>query len=126
MVPPDFEVEMPASGYLIRPGWFYLGCTVETTKTPHLVPRIDGRSTGGRLSLHVHATAGFGDVGFDGPWTLELYSIVPVIIFPGAEICQISYEPITGMIATTYDGRYQRQTGATPARPAKQDTTHAV
>jgi dCTP deaminase len=107
MNPPDYTVFMrPEKGFVIKPGWFYLGSTFEYTKTPDLVPVLDGRSSTGRLSLHVHATAGFGDVGFEGCWTLEIYSIIPVKIFPFLPICQISYETLEGEILP-YKGRYQ-------------------
>jgi dCTP deaminase len=94
------------NGFVIRPGWFYLGSTVEYTKTPDMVPILDGRSSTARLSLHVHATAGFGDVGFEGCWTLEIYSIIPVRIFPFSQICQVSYDTLEGEIIP-YRGRYQ-------------------
>lgn len=105
--PPDYSVYMNAEkGFIIKPGWFYLGSTVEYTKTPDLVPVLDGRSSTGRLSLHIHATAGFGDVGFEGCWTLEIYSIIPVRIFPFTSICQISYETTEGEIVL-YKGLYR-------------------
>jgi deoxycytidine triphosphate deaminase len=65
----------------------------------------DGVSTG-RLSLHIHATAGFGDIGFTGKWTLELYSILPVRIFPNIPLCQISYDDAVGEILYRYGGVY--------------------
>jgi dCTP deaminase len=105
--PPDYAVDMNAEkGFVIKPGWFYLGSTVEHTKTSDLVPILDGRSSTGRLSLHIHATAGFGDVGFEGCWTLELYSIIPVRIFPFTPICQISYDIPEGELLS-YKGLYR-------------------
>jgi dCTP deaminase len=104
--PPDEIITMPTSGYMIRPGWFYLGSTVEYTETQDYVPAIDGRSSGGRLSLHIHATAGFGDIGFTGVWTLELYSIIPVWVFPYARVAQLSYQTVQGEIRDKYQGRY--------------------
>ena len=44
---------------------------------------IEGRSSVGRLGLFVHVTAGFGDVGFCGYWTLEMFAVQPVRIYPG-------------------------------------------
>jgi dCTP deaminase len=109
---PDKYIRMKEDrGWVIRPGWFYLGSTVEWTVTPDLVPVLDGRSSGGRLSLHIHATAGFGDVGFEGCWTLELYSIIPVRIFPYIPICQISYETVEGELKYRYQGLYRGARG---------------
>jgi dCTP deaminase len=115
--PPDYTVVMDRKkGFVIKPGWFYLGSTEEYTKTPDLVPVIDGRSSTGRLSLHVHATAGFGDVGFEGCWTLEIYSIIPVRIFPFEPICQISYEVPEGDLLS-YTGRYKGYNGPVSYQP---------
>jgi dCTP deaminase len=115
--PPDDIVEMPATGYLIRPGWFYLGRTVETTRTFTTVPALNGRSSGGRVSLHIHATAGFGDLGFEGTWTMELYCIIHTIIFPNTPICQISYDVGVGELTYLYQGKYQNQVEPTPHIP---------
>ena len=105
--PPDYIVYMdPKKGFLIKPGWFYLGSNCEYTISPDVVPVLDGRSSTGRLSLHIHATAGFGDVGFEGCWTLEIYSIIPVVIFPFTPICQISYDTPEGELLS-YNGLYK-------------------
>lgn len=105
--PPDYAIKMDEKrGFVIKPGWFYLGSTVEWTNTPDMVPILDGRSSTGRLSLHIHATAGFGDVGFEGCWTLEIYSIIPVRIFPFSPICQISYDTPEGELLS-YNGLYK-------------------
>ena len=85
------QLTIPASGLVLEPNRLYLGRTVEYTETRNLVPMIEGRSSIGRLGLFVHVTAGFGDVGFRGYWTLEMFAVQPVRIFPGVQICQIFY-----------------------------------
>ena len=55
-------------------GVLYLGATVEYTESNKLVPAIEGRSSLARMGLQVHVTAGFGDNGFCGEWTLGLQS----------------------------------------------------
>ena len=72
-----------------------------------LVPMLVGRSSIGRLGIFVHVTAGFGDVGFSGNWTLELTCVQPVRVYPGMEICQIYYQTTTGEILSQYHGKYQ-------------------
>ena len=42
---------------------------------------------------------GFGDVGFKGYWTLEMFAVQPVRIYPGVSICQIFYHQIVGAIS---------------------------
>ena len=69
-------------GLVLEPGIGYLGRTMEKTATSHFVPMLEGRSSLGRLFLNIHATAGFGDIGFNGFWTLELSVTQPLIIYP--------------------------------------------
>jgi len=56
---------------------------------------LHGKSSLGRLGLFIHVTAGFGDVGFKGHWTLELYAIHPIKIYYGMPICQITYHKVS-------------------------------
>lgn len=91
---PVRTIKIPKEGYWIQPGELYLGRTMEYTKTPKFVPMLEGRSSGGRLGLAIHVTAGFGDIGFCGYWTLEIHCIKPTKIYPGVEICQIYYHTI--------------------------------
>ena len=74
---------------MLEPNRLYLGRTGEHTETKNLVPMLEGRSSIGRLGLFVHVTAGFGDVGFRGFWTLEIFCVQPIRIYSGLEICQI-------------------------------------
>ena len=106
---PVKEIIIPEEGYILHPGRIYLGKTVEYTETEGLIPAIEGRSSIGRLGLYVHITAGFGDVGFKGYWTLELHCVQPIRIYPNVEICQIYYEDIQGMY-TPYESKYQNNT----------------
>ena len=78
---------IPESGLVLEPGRLYLGRTLEYTRTEGFVPMLEGRSSVGRLGLFIHITAGFGDVGFAGYWTLEMFCIQPVQVYPGVEIC---------------------------------------
>ena len=85
------RIIIPSSGLILNPNRLYLGRTVEYTETKNLVPMLEGRSSIGRLGLFVHVTAGFGDVGFKGYWTLEIFCVQPVKIYPNVEICQIYF-----------------------------------
>ncbi len=100
------RIEIPKEGIVLSPNQLYLGRTVERTQTHNLVPQIEGRSSVGRLGLFVHVTAGFGDVGFEGYWTLEMFAVQPVRIYAGTEICQIIYHELTGPIEE-YCSKYQ-------------------
>lgn len=110
----DFEI--PEDGYILVPGVLYLGETMEYTETYGLVPNIDGRSTTGRLGIEIHRTAGFGDNGFKGKWTLEITVTHPVIVYPGMEIGQLYYEIVDGDNSMMYNGKYQNQKGVEAAK----------
>ena len=108
------RIEIPEEGLVLSPNQLYLGRTVERTATHNLVPQIEGRSSVGRLGLFVHVTAGFGDVGFSGYWTLEIFAVQPVRVYPGVPICQIFDHEITGDI-TEYASKYQHNRDIQPS-----------
>lgn len=89
---PEIETTtIPEDGLVLEPDRVYLGSTVEWTKTRHLVPILEGKSSMARLGLSVVSDGGFGDIGFEGCWTLELSVKQPVKIYPNMPICQIFY-----------------------------------
>ncbi len=106
---------IPDDGLVLNPNQLYLGRTAERTETHNLVPMIEGRSSVGRLGLFVHVTAGFGDVGFCGYWTLEMFAVQPVRIYPGVPICQIFYHQIVGDIQEYASDKYQHNRDIQPS-----------
>ena len=114
----DNEVEkliIPSNGLILEANRLYLGRTVEYTETKNLVPMLEGRSSIGRLGLFVHVTAGFGDVGFKGFWTLEIFCIQPIKIYPNVEICQVYYHTLEGSHENYNSGKYQDNQGIQPS-----------
>lgn len=112
---PARKLIIPADGLMLEPNTLYLGRTKEYTRTEKYVPMLEGRSSIGRLGMFVHVTAGFGDVGFAGFWTLEIFVIQPLIIYPDVEICQIYYHSIDGEYDTYKSGKYQNNEGIQPS-----------
>ncbi|WRS28069.1 dCTP deaminase [Oscillospiraceae bacterium MB08-C2-2] len=108
-------IVIPEEGLVLEPGRLYLGRTHEYTATDVYVPMLEGRSSIGRLGLYIHVTAGFGDIGFAGYWTLEIQCIQPVRIYPMVEICQIYYHRIEGDFKKYTGGKYQKNTGIQPS-----------
>lgn len=106
---------IPDDGMVMNPNQLYLGRTVERTETHNLVPMLEGRSSIGRLGLFVHITAGFGDVGFSGYWTLEMFAVQPIRIYPGVEIAQIFYHTVQGDISEYSSEKYQRNKDIQPS-----------
>jgi len=109
------RIRIPEDGLVLTPNQLYLGRTIERTETHNLVPMIEGRSSIGRLGLFVHVTAGFGDVGFCGYWTLEMFAVQPVKIYPGVPICQIFFHQIAGDITEYSSDKYQHNRDIQPS-----------
>lgn len=113
---PVKRIIIPPEGIVLEPGRLYLGRTAEFTRTEGYVPMLEGRSSTGRLGLFIHVTAGFGDVGFAGYWTLEIFCIQPIRVYAGAQVCQIYYHTIEGDYSVTYNGgKYQNNSGVQPS-----------
>lgn len=112
---PVKKLIIPEEGLLLEKDTLYLGRTVEYTKTDNFVPMLEGRSSIGRLGLFIHVTAGFGDVGFAGFWTLEMYCIKPIVVYPNVEICQIFYHSIEGDYTPYNSSKYQNNTEVQPS-----------
>lgn len=109
------RVTIPPEGIVLNPNQLYLGRTVERTETHNLVPMLEGRSSVGRLGLFVHITAGFGDVGFKGFWTLEIFAVQPIRVYAGVPICQIFYHDVRGDITEYHSGKYQNNQDIQPS-----------
>jgi dCTP deaminase len=109
------RMTIPEEGMVLNPEQLYLARTNELTETHNFVPMIEGRSSVGRLGLFVHVTAGFGDVGFKGFWTLEMFAVQPIRIYPNVPICQIFYHEITGDILEYKSDKYQNNQGIQPS-----------
>ena len=109
------RLAIPETGLTLSPGKLYLGRTHEYTETDKFVPMLEGRSSVGRLGLYVHVTAGFGDIGFSGYWTLEIQCIQPITIYPMIDICQIYYHRIEGDYDLYRNGKYQKNRDIQPS-----------
>jgi dCTP deaminase len=110
--------------FVLHPGEFVLGSTLEVVSVPDdLAARLEGKSSLGRLGLLTHSTAGFVDPGFSGHITLELSNVanLPITIYPGMKIGQISFFRLSTAAETPYGSsrtgsKYQGQRGPTASR----------
>ncbi len=110
------EITEPGEPFIVHPGDFVLGVTIEKIKLPDdMVARVEGRSSLGRLGIIVHSTAGFIDAGFEGTITLEITNInrVPVALYPGMRVCQLAFEEMSSPAEVPYNmkksAKYQGQ-----------------
>jgi dCTP deaminase len=112
----------PDEPFILHPGEFVLGSTLERVALPtDLVARLEGKSSLGRLGLLIHSTAGYVDPGWDGYLTLELSNVanLPITLYPGMKIGQISFFRLTTAAEIPYGGagsKYQGQRGPTASR----------
>jgi dCTP deaminase len=89
----------------LMPGQLYLMHTVERVRATRFVPIIDGKSSLGRLGVSIHQTAGYGDPGFDGQYTLEVTCVLPVRLYAGMRVAQIRFHAVQGEVQE-YEGNY--------------------
>ncbi len=125
--PPGLTEEVvigPDETFVIHPGEFCLGTTLERVELPDdIVARVEGKSSIGRLGLIVHATAGFCDPGWRGALTLEFNNLmrVPIELSAGLPIAQLSFMTLDRPALRPYGdpalgSHYQDQSGATESR----------
>jgi len=111
------------ASYGLRQYQSILASTEERIEIPlHLMGRLNGKSSLGRIWLIVHCTAGDVDPGFRGQLTLEISNLSPYVIAltPGMPIAQISFMYMASLPSKPYGdlswrSHYQGQTGPTPA-----------
>jgi len=104
------EFEVGAEGIYLNKGDFLLAHSVEVVGSNHFVPIIHARSSIARLGLFVHVTADLIDIGSHGNVTFQLFSCLPVRIYPGMRIGQVSFWKPKGEI-DLYSGKYQGSIG---------------
>lgn len=110
---------IPEEGYVLYPDQLYLGVTLEYTETHAHVPFLEGKSSTGRLGIDIHATAGKGDIGFCGHWTLEISCKIPVRIYAGMPIGQLIYFPLEGEVEVPYDKKKNAKYSHQPDKPVE-------
>lgn len=112
-----FEID-EEEGFVLQPGELYLGSTLEYTETMAHVPFLEGKSSTGRLGICIHLTAGVGDVGFQGNWTLEISVAKPVRVYRGMPIGQLLFfETNMSTLLTPYHKKKSAKYNRQPADP---------
>ena len=117
-------VKIGKNGFIVHPGEFLLGATVEKITLPtDIAAKLEGRSSLGRLGLVIHATAGYVGPGFSGWLTFELSNLsrLPIRVYAGMKIAQICFFQMSGEVLRPYGdknlgSKYQGQKGPTASR----------
>lgn len=121
-VNPTKEVKIEEAGLVLVPGVVYLGSTMEWVgTTSRCVPHLEGRSSIGRLGMSVHVTAGFGDCGFQGNWTLEITVVQPLKVYAGERVAQAYFIEGKGIPINLYRGKYHSFDGPVASRMHKDE-----
>ena len=108
------EIVIPEEGLILQAGDFVLGHSKERIGSDFYVPIIHGKSGTARMGLFVHVTADLVDIGSHGVTTFQLYATLPVRLYPGMLIAQVSFWVPFGEIVL-YKGKYQNSTGPRPS-----------
>ena len=105
-------IEIPDDGYILEPGILYLGSTIEKVGSSNYIPMYEGRSSMARLGIQSHLSAGFGDVGFESNWTLEITVVHRTKIYANMRIGQVYFHEIdidSNNETNRYNGKYSTQ-----------------
>ncbi|MCG5443868.1 dCTP deaminase [Micromonospora sp. NIE79] len=120
------EMTIEPEGLVLLPGECYLGHTVEVFGSSVYASLVTGRSSIGRKFITNHVTAGLIDVGFCGQITLEITVQRPTRVYEGSHFGQIFWFSLLGNAQIQYQGKYQGQRGATPARLGPENLQPAI
>lgn len=104
------QVKIPEEGLVLEKNFFYLGSSREKLGSNLYVPMIHAKSGIARLGLFVHVTADLIDIGSHGNITFQLYPTLPVRVFSGMKIGQVTFWVPKGDIVL-YEGKYQGSIG---------------
>ena len=119
-------IKIPKDGYILQPNILYLGRTQEYTKTYNFVPMLGGLDELATLGMEIHITAGFGDNGFEGTWTLEIICALPTKVYPNMPIGRLYYYPLIGDSSIEYKGKYLGQVDPVESRLSQEYTRRRV
>ena len=98
------SIEIPEAGLVLLPNTLYLGHTFEEIGSNKFAMSLTGRSSLGRLGLFVQL-ANLGHTGTSHCWTLEIYAVKPIRIYPRLKVGQVSFWRNYGEVEP-YSGRY--------------------
>lgn len=68
---------------------------------------VSGRSSLGRIGLHVHCSAGMGSIGYQGYWHMGIRAVKPILLTKDIKCCQVYYLTPEGEDTIHYQGHMQ-------------------
>jgi dCTP deaminase len=103
------KIIIPKKGYVLKPKTMYLGHTYEIIGSKKYAMSLIGRSSMGRLGLFLQLSANLGHVTSSHNWTLELFAIKSIRLYPEMIIGQVTFWINMGDILE-YNGVYGKFT----------------
>lgn len=103
---PTEDLPVPAEGILLDPARVYLFNTIERIGSATYVPIIRGRSSVGRLGVFTNITADLIDLGSINQLTLQMHAVIPVRVYAGMRIGQVTFWTVEGPVTELYAGKY--------------------
>lgn len=112
----DFEyIKIPDEWYVIQKWEFLLASTVEKIGSNFYVPIIHNKSWIARLWLFIHITADLIDIWSFWNSTLQLFATLPIRLYAGMKIAQVSFWLPEGEIRL-YNGKYMNSEWPQPSK----------
>ncbi|VTU34515.1 deoxycytidine triphosphate deaminase [Variovorax sp. PBL-H6] len=102
---PTTEIAIPEIGYVLQPGAFYLGHTVERIGGVRVSAELFANHSTAAMGMWVQTSAPLGHVGAVINWTLEICTTQAIRVYPRMRIGKICFWQNFGHI-DTYAGRY--------------------
>ena len=99
------EVRIPEEGYVLEPRKMYLATTKEIIGSSSYAMSLIGRSSMGRYGLFLQCSANLGHTTSKHKWTLEIVAAIPIKLYPGMTIGQVSFWKNYGSVKK-YSGQY--------------------
>jgi dCTP deaminase len=109
------QEEMGPEGYVLQPGQFYLGSTMEAMGSPHYAATLYASRSVSTIGIWIQFSAPLGHSGAVFPWTLEITAANPVRVYPGMTIGKLAFWTMQGK-SHEYRGKYTGSTSAVASR----------
>ncbi len=99
------EIKIPEEGYVLEPRKMYLATTKEVIGSSKYAMSLIGRSSMGRYGLFLQCSANLGHTTSKHKWTLEIVAAMPIKLYQGMIIGQVSFWKNYGSVEK-YSGQY--------------------
>lgn len=118
--PAQRSIELSEDGFVLEPRVLYLGSTVERLGSLHYAATLYACRSVSTMGMWIHYSAPLGHMGAIIPWTLEMQTTHPVVVYPNMLIGKIAFWATAGP-SDRYSGRYRDSQTTVGSRLADDD-----